>query len=93
MVQCIRLLKSFDAKAFHPKPPNNGNDDYELESIRKAKRGQATEQLVEIPIDHQIYDMIESEGSKGLTVTEVYFEIFQFLYMFFICTFNFGVIY
>ncbi|XP_057830258.2 uncharacterized protein LOC131041249 isoform X1 [Cryptomeria japonica] len=72
VVQCIRLLKSFDAKAFHPKLANSGNDDCELESIRKAKRGQATEQLVEIPIDHQIYDLIESEGSKGLTVTEMW---------------------
>ncbi|KAH9323304.1 hypothetical protein KI387_017943, partial [Taxus chinensis] len=72
VVQCIRLLKIFDAKDFHPKVPNSGNDDYEPETIKKTKRGQATEQLVEIPIDHQIYDMIDSEGSKGLTVTEMW---------------------
>eukprot|EP01018_Ginkgo_biloba_P011372 Gb_30476 [translate_table: standard] len=72
VVPCIRLLKSFDPKAFHPKAANCGSDDFEPEPLKGAKRGQASEQLAEIPIDHQIYDMIDSEGSQGLTVTEMW---------------------
>lgn len=72
VVPCIRLLKSFDPRSFQAKASNSGSDDFELETVKGTKRGQATEQLAEIPIDHQIYDMIDSERSKGLTVTEIW---------------------
>lgn len=72
VVPCIRLLKSFDPRSFQAKASNSGSDDFELETVKGTKRGQATEQLAEIPIDHQIYNMIDSEGSKGLTVTEIW---------------------
>lgn len=41
------------------------------QSLNLSKRGQITEQLVELPILRQVYDMIDAAGSKGLTNTEV----------------------
>lgn len=37
----------------------------------KILPGQINDQLVDLPIEHQIYDMIDAEGSKGLKITEV----------------------
>ncbi|KAA8541644.1 hypothetical protein F0562_022796 [Nyssa sinensis] len=71
-VSCLRLLKKFTIKNFEPKSLGCGYDDIETEQLVKlGKRGQITDQLVELPIEHQIYDMIDAEGSKGLTITEV----------------------
>ncbi|CAK9179892.1 unnamed protein product [Ilex paraguariensis] len=71
-VSCLRLLKEFSPKSFEPKTPGCGYDDLDTEQLAKmGKRGQITEQLVELPIEYQIYDMIDAEGSKGLTITEV----------------------
>ena len=68
----MRLLKEFSPKSFEPKTPGCGYDDPDTEQLAKmGKRGQITEQLVELPIEYQIYDMIDAEGSKGLTITEV----------------------
>lgn len=36
-----------------------------------SKRGLVTEELVELPILRQVYDMIDAAGLKGLTNTEV----------------------
>lgn len=68
-VSCLRLLKSFSPKNFEPRTSQNGDDDVSAEHF--GKRGQITDQLLELPIEHQIYDMIDAEGSKGLTITEV----------------------
>ncbi|KAH7865791.1 hypothetical protein Vadar_011204 [Vaccinium darrowii] len=59
-VSCLRLLKSFSPSFFEPK-----------QQVKLGKRGQITDQLMELPIEHQIYDMVEAEGSKGLTITEI----------------------
>lgn len=37
----------------------------------KGKRGEVTDQFVELPLEQRIYDLIESEGSKGITITKV----------------------
>ncbi|KAL9157086.1 hypothetical protein ABFS82_09G122300 [Erythranthe guttata] len=71
-VNCIRLLQSFSPSLFEPKLNGHGHDDIETEqSTNLLKRGQITEQLVEIPVLRQVYDMIDAAGSKGLTNTEV----------------------
>ncbi|XP_027105521.1 uncharacterized protein [Coffea arabica] len=71
-VKCLQLLKKFSPKHFEPKLSRQGYDELDVEQTTKlGKRGQITDQLVELPIDHQIYDMIDAEGSKGLTFTEV----------------------
>lgn len=67
-ITCLRLLKKFSQKHFEPKSSRLGDDDLDAETL---KRGQITEQLVELPIEQQVYDMIDAAGSKGLTVFEV----------------------
>ncbi|KAL7162716.1 hypothetical protein ACSBR2_043073 [Camellia fascicularis] len=71
-VNCLRLLKSFSPKNFEPKTTGLGDDDPDMEQLVKlGKRGQITDQLVELPIEHQIYDMVDAAGAKGITITEV----------------------
>jgi hypothetical protein len=57
--QCLRLLKKF--------PPKN----FKEQTVKFGRKCQITEQLVEIPIDHQMYDMIDIKGSEGLLFKEV----------------------
>ncbi|KAL0341843.1 UNVERIFIED_CONTAM: hypothetical protein Scaly_1846900 [Sesamum calycinum] len=69
---CLRLLRSFTPTHFEPKPLGRvRGDNDEEQSINCSKRGQITEQLVELPIFRQIYDMIDAAGSEGLTNTEL----------------------
>ncbi|XP_052182207.1 uncharacterized protein LOC127794928 isoform X2 [Diospyros lotus] len=71
-VSCLRLLKSFSPKNFEPKMVGRGDDDLDTEQLVKlGKRGEITDQLMELPIEHQIYDMVDAEGSKGIMITEV----------------------
>ncbi|TYJ31605.1 hypothetical protein E1A91_A06G211100v1 [Gossypium mustelinum] len=63
---CLHLLKKFCPL------------DYERNTTRcvegkefKFGRCQMANQLVELPIDHQIYDTIDATGSKGMLITEV----------------------
>lgn len=73
---CIRLVKRFSEKNFEPKLL--GCDDH-LDKGQKLKFGRKTlnvDQIVELPIDNQIYDMVDAEGSEGLpvmTVCAIYF--------------------
>ncbi|XP_071686100.1 uncharacterized protein [Rutidosis leptorrhynchoides] len=67
-VNCLRLLKTFS-----PKTHGAEDDDLDPEQqVKMVKRGQITEQLMELPIEQQIYDMIDAEGSEGLILNEVY---------------------
>nr|GMD41481.1 General transcription factor 3C polypeptide 1 like [Ipomoea batatas]GMD46254.1 General transcription factor 3C polypeptide 1 like [Ipomoea batatas] len=71
-VSCLRLLKEFSPKHFEPKSRARECDDFDTEQPTKlARRGQITDQLVDLPIEHQAYDMVDAEGSRGLTITEV----------------------
>uniref|UniRef100_A0A161ZTH2 Uncharacterized protein n=1 Tax=Daucus carota subsp. sativus TaxID=79200 RepID=A0A161ZTH2_DAUCS len=72
VVSCLKLLKKFSAKYFEPKSLKHGVDDPDLEEpVILGKRGQINDQLVELPLEHQVYDMVNAEGSKGLTKTEL----------------------
>jgi hypothetical protein len=76
---CIRLLKSFNTKAF-----NAGIDDTEAEShLRGVKRGQVTEQVVESVLDRQIYDLIDNSGPGGLYMMDVSYRLIRFHFFFF----------
>lgn len=71
-VNCLRLLRSFSPSHFEPKLHGQGSDDMDMEqSMNLSMRGQITDQLVELPILRQVYDMIDAAGSKGLTNIEV----------------------
>ncbi|KAL1538122.1 hypothetical protein AAHA92_26902 [Salvia divinorum] len=72
-VDCLRQLRSFSTSLFEPKSHGRGpnNADIGQQSQNLAKRGLVTEELVELPILRQVYDMIDAAGFKGLTTTEV----------------------
>lgn len=72
-------MKTFSPKQFGPNTHGCGDDDFEEEpQVKFGKQRQITEQLVELPIEHQIYDMIDAAGSEGLTVMEVCLLIYVF---------------
>ncbi|CAL9066598.1 uncharacterized protein LOC103975842 isoform X4 [Musa acuminata AAA Group] len=72
VVSCLRLLKKFDSRDFQPKKGMHSHDNFDNENLIKiGKRGHITDQFVELPLEHRIYDMVDSEGQKGLTISEV----------------------
>lgn len=62
---CLRQLKTFSPQAF------GCVDDIGDEQIKFGRKCRSSDQLIELPIEHQIYDMIDAAGSEGLTVMEV----------------------
>ncbi|KAF5201539.1 B-block binding subunit of tfiiic [Thalictrum thalictroides] len=72
VVSCLRLLKKFDPKYVQPKNSGFASDDFETdEPLKCGQRGQTLDQLLELPLEHQIYDLIDAEGTKGITIHEV----------------------
>ncbi|CAN6481737.1 unnamed protein product [Victoria cruziana] len=72
VVSCLRLVKKFDPKNLQQKYAAHGCEDSDGDQLIKCmKRGQTTDQLLELPIDQQIYDVIDSAGTNGITVQEV----------------------
>lgn len=41
------------------------------EFLNFGRRSLVTEQIAELPIEHQVFDMIDAEGPKGLAMKEV----------------------
>ncbi|CAA0814592.1 B-block binding subunit of TFIIIC [Striga hermonthica] len=71
-VNCLRLISSLSPSYFEPKLHGHGHDDTDPEQSKiSMKRGQITEQLLELPLLRQVYDMVDAAGAKGLTNTEV----------------------
>ncbi|GAB2291702.1 hypothetical protein Dimus_025953 [Dionaea muscipula] len=71
-VSCLRLMKKFSLKLFEPRTSQSGSDGTDSEQLlTSGRRGQNTEQLLELPIEQQIFDMIDAEGSKGLVAFEL----------------------
>ncbi|KAF7079543.1 hypothetical protein CFC21_083756 [Triticum aestivum] len=63
VVRCLRLLKKFDPVEFQSK---STTQDYKI-----GEKRQATDQVMELPLENCIYDMIKAEGSKGITLVEL----------------------
>ena len=63
VVRCLRLLKNFDPNEFQPKSTAS--------NYKFGKTGQATDQVLELPLENCIYDMTSAEGTKGITLVEV----------------------
>lgn len=63
VVRCLRLLKKFDPNEFQPKSTAS--------NYKFGKKGQATDQVLELPLENCIYDMISAQGTKGITLVEV----------------------
>lgn len=70
VVSCLRLLKKFEPKYVEPKHAGFTSVDTD-QPVKFGKQGQNIDQLLELPIEHQIYDLIDAEGPKGITLTEV----------------------
>ena len=64
-------MKNFSPESLELKTLGCVDDDFEEEEVKFGKKFQVCNQLVELPIEHQIYDTIEASGSQGLTVMEV----------------------
>ncbi|CAN6232552.1 unnamed protein product [Urochloa humidicola] len=63
VVRCLRLLKKFDPNEFQPKSTAS--------NYKFGKQGQATDQVLELPLENCIYDMISAQGTKGITLVEI----------------------
>lgn len=57
-VKCLHLLKGFSPKHFET-------------MMKKGKGGNISDLLSELPIEHQIYDMVDAEGYRGLPFNQV----------------------
>ncbi|CAK7356535.1 unnamed protein product [Dovyalis caffra] len=68
---CLRLLQKFSPKNFESKTRGCGEDCDNEVLVKFGKMTQQTDQLVELSLDQQIYDLIDAAGSKGVTFTEV----------------------
>ncbi|EFJ22952.1 hypothetical protein SELMODRAFT_415980 [Selaginella moellendorffii] len=69
---CIQLLKAFNEHEFSASTSVEADTEQQLKG---PKRGQVTEQLVELSVDQQIYDMIDEGGREGLMMMEVWKRI------------------
>ncbi|XP_002454215.2 uncharacterized protein LOC8066182 isoform X2 [Sorghum bicolor] len=63
VVRCLRLLKKFD--------PNEFQSKCIASNFKFVKKGQATDQILELPLENCIYDMISAQGTKGITLVEI----------------------
>ncbi|KAH9605703.1 hypothetical protein KSS87_015506 [Heliosperma pusillum] len=71
-VSCLKLLKKFSPKLFEHKSPDCEDENLASDQHKELENQfQNTEQLVELPLEQQIIDMIDAEGSKGLLGVEV----------------------
>ncbi|KAA0067657.1 B-block_TFIIIC domain-containing protein [Cucumis melo var. makuwa] len=69
---CLRLLKKFSPKCFDMST-TLGSDDISgyKHHMKFGRKCQVTDQLTELAIEHQIYDMIDAAGFEGITVMTV----------------------
>ncbi|KAK2644052.1 hypothetical protein Ddye_019247 [Dipteronia dyeriana] len=67
---CMHLLKKIYLKEFERNSLGCGDNTEKEQQMKFGRRSPKNEQLVELPIEHQIYDMVDAEGSEGLTVIE-----------------------
>ena len=68
---CLRLLQEFSPNNFEPKTRGCGEDCDNKVPVKFGKMIQQNDQLVELSLDQQIYDLIDAAGSKGVTFREV----------------------
>ncbi|KAI6671740.1 hypothetical protein NL676_006625 [Syzygium grande] len=68
--KCLRLLKNFPPESIEPQSLGSGKSDQSEEFLNFGRRSLITEQTAELPIEHQIFDMVDAEGPKGLVMKE-----------------------
>ncbi|XP_050381184.1 uncharacterized protein LOC126798301 isoform X2 [Argentina anserina] len=69
---CLRFVENSSPIRVEPRTVVHVDDDFvEEKHVKFGKRCKITDQLVELPIEHQIYELIDAAGSEGLTRNEV----------------------
>ncbi|CAI0447514.1 unnamed protein product [Linum tenue] len=69
--RCIHLLKKFSPKIFETKPLAGSRGCDENGQMKFGRRPKINEQVLELPINQQIYDMVDGKGTEGVTGIEV----------------------
>ncbi|XP_026386894.1 uncharacterized protein LOC113282160 isoform X2 [Papaver somniferum] len=71
--RCMQLLKKFNQKQLEAKHAVCGADDFNSNrQVKSGNRGQVSAQIFELPIEHQLHDMIAAEGTKDLEATRAW---------------------
>lgn len=65
------MLKKFPVGMFESHSSGYGNNDPNSDCAKFGRDHRMSQQVVELPIEHQAIDMIAAEGEKGLTLKEV----------------------
>lgn len=71
---CLRFPENYTPTSFEPKTLRHVDDHCDEDQqmkLRKRKKCEITDQLVELPIEQQIYDLIHATSTEGLTRVEV----------------------
>ncbi|XP_050234261.1 uncharacterized protein LOC126682580 [Mercurialis annua] len=68
---CLRLLKEFPPENVEERSLGYENDCPREQLVKFGRRNRQTEQLIELPIEHQIYEMIDAKKHEGATLIEV----------------------
>ncbi|KAM1359438.1 hypothetical protein ACFX2F_046420 [Malus domestica] len=71
---CLRFPENYTPTSFAPKTLRHVDDHCDEDQqmkLRKKKKCEITDQLVELPIEQQIYDLIHATSTEGLTRVEV----------------------
>lgn len=68
---CLRLLKKFSPKCFETSTTLGKDISGYKYHMKFGRKCQVTDQLTELAIENQIYDMIDAAGFEGITVMEV----------------------
>nr|XP_011467426.1 PREDICTED: uncharacterized protein LOC101308114 isoform X2 [Fragaria vesca subsp. vesca] len=69
---CLRFVENSSPTRVDPRTVVHVDEDFvEEQNVKFGKKCKITDQLVELPIEHQIYEIIDAAGSEGLTRNEV----------------------
>ncbi|XP_038725452.1 uncharacterized protein LOC120016650 isoform X1 [Tripterygium wilfordii] len=71
VVPCLRLLKKFTPKNKSEAHIYGDEVLSKGQIVKFGRKSQISDHLVELPIDHQIYEMIDAAGSEGLLFVKV----------------------
>eukprot|EP00897_Mesotaenium_endlicherianum_P007453 jgi/Mesen1/6736/ME000344S06018 len=72
VVTCVKSLRPFEG-SLDPKPPPPPEEvEDELDASGAVRRGEVTALIGELPVDRQVYDMVESSGVEGIVAAQIW---------------------
>ena len=69
--RCIHLLNKFSPKIFETKPLGASCATQDIRELKFGRGPKLNEQLLELPINQQMYDLIDEKGTEGVVGIEV----------------------